>query len=75
MQISTHKAKGLGNDDRKTMINVKTIGQMLPFKNGTALPSSSQAPCSPFFICIASMAFLLSVSTDSSGQRSLCHFV
>jgi hypothetical protein len=26
------------------MIRVKTIGQMLPFKNGTALPSPSPAP-------------------------------
>jgi len=40
----TRKAEGLGNDNRKTMIKVKTIGQMLPFKNGTALPSPSPAP-------------------------------
>jgi hypothetical protein len=38
------KAEWLGNDNRKTMIKVKTIGQMLPFKSGTALPSPSQAP-------------------------------
>ena len=40
------RAEGLGNDNRKIMIKVKTIGQILPFKNGTALPSPSQAPCS-----------------------------
>jgi len=28
------------------MIKVKTTGQILPFKNGTALPSPSQAACS-----------------------------
>ena len=38
------KAEGLGNDNQKIMIKVKTIGQMLLFKNGTALPSPSQAP-------------------------------
>jgi len=38
------KAEWLGNDNRKTMIKVKTTGQILPFKNGTALPSPSQAP-------------------------------
>ena len=38
------KAEWLGNDNRKTMIKVKTIGQILPFKNGTALPSPSPAP-------------------------------
>jgi hypothetical protein len=32
------------------MIKVKTIGQMLPFKNGTALPSPSQAPDYKVFI-------------------------
>ena len=37
------KAEGLGNDNRKTMIKVKTTGQILLFKNGTALPSPSQA--------------------------------
>jgi len=31
------------------MIKVKTIGQMLPFKSGTALPSPSQAPGSAIF--------------------------
>jgi hypothetical protein len=44
------KAEWLGNDNRKTMIKVKTIGQMLPFKNGTALPSPSQAPDYKVFI-------------------------
>ena len=39
-----HKAESLGHDNRKTMIKVKTIGQILPFKSGTALPSPSQAP-------------------------------
>jgi len=39
------KADGLGNDNRKTMIKVKTTGQILPIKNGTALPSLSQAAC------------------------------
>jgi len=38
------KAEWLGNDNRKTMIKVKTTGQMLPSKSGTALPSPSQAP-------------------------------
>ena len=37
------KAEWLGNDNRKTIIKVKTIGQTLPFKSGTALPSPSQA--------------------------------
>ena len=41
---SEHKAEWLGNDNRKTMIKVKTTDQILPFKNGTALPSPSQAP-------------------------------
>ena len=31
------------------MIKVKTIGQILPFKSGTALPSPSQAPGSKIF--------------------------
>ena len=38
------KAEGLGNDNRKTMIKVKTTGSIPPFKNGTALPSPSPAP-------------------------------
>jgi len=38
------KAEWLGNDNRKIMLNVKTTGQILPFKSGTALPSPSQAP-------------------------------
>ena len=42
---SERKAEWLGNDNRKTMIKVKTIGQILHFKNGTALPSPSQAFC------------------------------
>jgi len=37
------KAEWLGNDKRKTMLKVKTTGQMLPFKSGTALPSPAQA--------------------------------
>ena len=37
-------AEWLGNYNRKTMIKIQTIGQMLPFENGTALPSPSQAP-------------------------------
>jgi len=41
------KAEGLGNNNRKTMIKVKTTGQILTFKNGTALPSPSLAACSP----------------------------
>jgi len=39
----THRAEWLGNDNRKTMIKVKAIGQILPFKSGTALPSPAQA--------------------------------
>jgi len=39
------KAEGLGKVKRKPTKKVKTTGQMLPFKNGTALPSPSQAPC------------------------------
>jgi len=31
------------------MLKVKTTGQMLPFKSGTALPSPSQAPGSVTF--------------------------
>jgi len=31
------------------MIKVKTIGQILPFKSGTALPSPSQAHGSAIF--------------------------
>jgi len=42
----------LGNNNRKTMIKVKTIGQMLPFKNGTALPSPSQAPGSAILVTL-----------------------
>jgi hypothetical protein len=38
------RAEWLGNDNRNTMVKVKTTGQMLPFKSGTALPSPSQAP-------------------------------
>ncbi|MBC2694240.1 MAG: hypothetical protein HF982_02990 [Desulfobacteraceae bacterium] len=38
------KAEWLGNDNRKTMIKVKTTGQILPSKSGTALPSPAQAP-------------------------------
>jgi hypothetical protein len=44
LQISSRKAEWLGNANRKTMIKVKTIGQMLSSKNGTALPSPSPAP-------------------------------
>jgi len=41
-------AEWLGNDNRKTMLKVKTTGQILPFKSGTALPSPAQAPgCVP----------------------------
>jgi hypothetical protein len=39
-----NQAEGLGNDNRKTMIKVKTTGQILLFKSGTALPSPSPAP-------------------------------
>jgi hypothetical protein len=42
--FAEREAEGLGNDNRKTMIKVKTTGQMLPFKSGTALPSPAQAP-------------------------------
>ena len=42
--LANDQAEWLGNDNRKTMIKVKTVGQMLTFKNGTALPSPSQAP-------------------------------
>jgi hypothetical protein len=38
------RAEGLRNDNRKTMIKIKTTGQMLPFKSGTALPSPSPVP-------------------------------
>ena len=41
--FAERKAEWLGNDNRKTMIKVKTTGQILPFKSGTALPSPSQA--------------------------------
>ena len=44
-----HKAEWLGNENRKTMIKVKTIGQILTFKSGTALPSPSQATGSAFY--------------------------
>ena len=49
-----YKAEWLGNDNRKTMTKVKTIGQILPFKSVTALPSPSQAPC-----CVPGKARLL----------------
>jgi len=39
------KAEWLGKVKRKPTKKVKTTGQMLPFKNGTALPSPSQAAC------------------------------
>ena len=48
------KAEWLGNDNRKTMIRVKTTGQILPFKSGTALPSPSPAQC-----CVPGKARLL----------------
>jgi len=38
------KAEGLGKVKRKPTKKVKTTGKMLPFKNGTALPSPSPAP-------------------------------
>jgi len=41
--ILKRKAEGLGKVKRKPTEKVKTTGQMLPFKNGTALPSPSQA--------------------------------
>ena len=41
--VAQRGAEWLGNDNRKTVIKVKTIGQMLPFKSGTALPSPSPA--------------------------------
>lgn len=51
------KAEWLGNDNRKIMLKIKTIGQTLPFKSGTALPSPAQAPGSaidlPFLFLIS----------------------
>jgi hypothetical protein len=38
------------------MIKVKTTGQIPPFKNGTALPSPSQAPGSAFFADFSAIA-------------------
>ena len=40
--LCERKAEWLGNDNRKPMIKVKTIGQILTFKSGAALPSPSQ---------------------------------
>ena len=42
------------------MIKVKTTGQMLPFKSGTALPSPSQAPCYKY-------GGIMSIATTVSG--------
>ena len=39
------KLSGWATITEKTMIKVKTIGQILPFKSGTALPSPAQAFC------------------------------
>jgi hypothetical protein len=43
MKQNKRKAEGLGNDNRKTMIKIKTIGQMLPFekRHGSAQSISS----------------------------------
>jgi len=72
-QTVERKAEWLGNDNRKPMVKVKVknIGQILPFKNGTALPSPSPAPGSPFFtsesmpLCVVRSSFrtLSAVST------------
>jgi len=48
--VAERKAEGLGNDKRKTMLKIKTADQTLPFKNGTALPSPSQAPGYIFYV-------------------------
>jgi len=48
--LAERKAEGLGNDKRKTILKAKITGQMLPFKNGTALPSPSPAPGSALFV-------------------------
>ena len=47
------QAEGLGNDNRETVKKVKTTGKILPFKNGTALPSPSPAPGYPNLIMIS----------------------
>ncbi len=74
--IDCVKAEWLGNDNRKTMIKVKTIGQMLPFKNGTALPSPSQAPGSQFFPFLNFIHFYLyHRSNIALACQRLLHFV
>ena len=44
--VAERQAEGLGNDNLQTVIKVNNTDQILPFKNGTALPSPSQAICS-----------------------------
>ena len=47
----THnQAEWQGNDNRKTMLKVKTTGQILPFEKRHDLPSPSQAPGSTLHI-------------------------
>jgi len=65
------KAEWLGNDNRKTMIKAKTIGQIQPFKSGTALPSPSQ-PGWAYFIFIHSDYYYYKYKTLlSQGLPSL----
>jgi hypothetical protein len=45
------RAEWLGNDNLKTMIKVKTIGQMLPFEKRHDLPSPSPALGYELFSC------------------------
>jgi hypothetical protein len=59
------KAEWLGNNNRKTMIRVKTTTQILPFKNGIALPSPSQAPG-----CVPGTAHVLKSESNVSCSKS-----
>ena len=54
LRNSEQQAEELGNDNAKTMIKVRTIGQMLPCKNGSTLPSPS-----PAFCCVPGTARVL----------------
>ena len=74
LRHSERKAEWLGNDNRKTMIKVKTTGQILPSKSGTALPSPAQAPGWACRTLFEIMDFNYLLNNSQSAAKRFCHF-
>jgi hypothetical protein len=66
------RAEGLGNDNRKTMIKIKTVGQKLPFKkwHGFAQSLSSDLLCQ-FFDISTHQYFLIILSSSAQGMPTV----